>query len=224
MGSIFLSSQHLLALSCIACLGFAIVKLPKSHEARIKNALVIGLIAIFPLNLLATFLTWGTLPLANLIPAQLCDIVILTSLFSLLSKKQIARELTYFWVLAGTAHGLITPNLSADAGTLRFLSFFFHHGLVVLIALYLPIRLQWRPRPNAWWRAWLWLQVYALVAMLINLALGTNFGFLNAPPEHPSLINKLGTFPWYLLSMEITALIVLFLLSLPFRRENNINS
>jgi uncharacterized membrane protein YwaF len=57
--------------------------------------------------------------------------------------------------------------------------------------------------------------------MLVNRILGTNFGFAAKPPDNPSLIDHLGPWPWYLLSMSAIALVLYLLLALPFARSSN---
>ena len=58
--------------------------------------------------------------------------------------------------------------------------------------------------------------IYLIVAMTINKLLGTNFAFAAHPPANPSLIDQLGPWPWYLLSMQGIALVFFYLLTLPF--------
>jgi len=60
-------------------------------------------------------------------------------------------------------------------------------------------------------------------ALGVNTLLGTNFGFASRPPANPSLIDHLGPWPWYLLSMQAIAVTLFLLLALPLcRRGTNI--
>jgi uncharacterized membrane protein YwaF len=54
-------------------------------------------------------------------------------------------------------------------------------------------------------------------ALSINFLLDTNFGFATRPPDNPSLIDHLGPWPWYLLWMQLIAILVFLLLALPLR-------
>ncbi|MGL5020130.1 MAG: TIGR02206 family membrane protein, partial [Luteolibacter sp.] len=64
-----------------------------------------------------------------------------------------------------------------------------------------------------------WSVVYLTFAMTANRLLGSNFAFASRPPDNPSLIDQLGPWPWYLLSMQGIAVLFFSLLTLPFRRR-----
>ena len=61
------------------------------------------------------------------------------------------------------------------------------------------------------WRAWLVTNGYAAVVAAANWMLGTNFGYLAAKPTQPSVLDYLGPWPWYILGMEVLALVLFFL-------------
>ena len=54
------------------------------------------------------------------------------------------------------------------------------------------------------------------VAALINRLLGTNYGFLCAPPPTRSIADTLGPWPWYLLGFVVLGIVSYSLLYLPF--------
>jgi len=62
------------------------------------------------------------------------------------------------------------------------------------------------------------------VAFLINTLLKTNFAFASRPPDNPSLIDHLGSWPFYLFAMQGIALVLYLLLALPFREKGNPHS
>lgn len=157
--------------------------------------------------------------LDNFIPLQLCDLAAIIAGFALLKKNYVLCELTYYWGLAATLQGLITPAIQYDFPHPTAFSFFIHHFAVVAAALYLPICDGWKPEYKFWkspLRAWAWANVYLVIAMITNVILKTNFGFLMHKPETPSLIDHLGSWPYYLLAFEVIALAFFFILTLPF--------
>src|SRR5258708_8260026 len=54
----------------------------------------------------------GTYSASYALPFQLCDVAAFVSAAALWFRHPLLVELTYFWGLAGTAHGLIPPDLS----------------------------------------------------------------------------------------------------------------
>lgn len=49
-----------------------------------------------------------------------------------------------------------------------------------------------------------------------NALLGSNYMFIARKPDDPSLIDVLGPWPWYILSLEAVGLAICFILYLPF--------
>jgi hypothetical protein len=128
--------------------------------------------------------------------------------------------LVWFWGLAGTLNGLITPALDEGFPSPRFLFFFGLHGAVVVCAVYLVAGFRLRPAKGAVWRAFGWLQIYTLGAGLADWLTGANYGFLREKPPQASLMDLMGPWPWYLLGLQGLALGLFGLLYLPFWCRN----
>ncbi len=157
----------------------------------------------------------------NILPFHMCDIAAMTAGFALLTRRPMLCTITYFWGLAATAQALLTPAITIGFPALPFIMFFIQHFAVVIAALYLPIVLGWRPK-SPWWRSPLEIfglsVIYLFFILTINHWLGSNFAFVSHPPANPSLIDHLGPWPWYILSLLGIALVLYFLLALPFKR------
>jgi hypothetical integral membrane protein (TIGR02206 family) len=220
------SATHGIAvmLGFLVLAGFMIIA---RHSARGKT-IVTGLLAFFCLAAYGySQWAWSTCTeptsLDSILPFHLCDFAGFLAGYALLSRKPLARELTFYWGLAGTLQGLITPALAYDLPHPAFFTFFLHHFAIVGAALFLPLCDGWRPQQPFYkspLRAFLWINLYLIFAGTMNVLLGTNFGFLAHPPINPSLIDHLGPWPWYIVSFEIIGLALFFLLTLPFIRKN----
>jgi len=178
--------------------------------------------AVFPINHLALQTLDFQVPLNNILPLHLCDVAALTAGFGILTRHSLLCELTYCWGLAGTMQGLITPNLGWTFPHPMFWSFFLHHGVIVIIALYLPLAMKWRPQPGVVPRIIFWNQVYFFTAIAVNTTLKTNFGYLSEKPEVASPLDYLGDWPIYLIWLQVLSAIVMTCLLLPFSRTINI--
>lgn len=193
----------------------------KGGDSRKRSTAVLALVNLsaFPLSLAA----WSTIDapksLDNFLPLQLCDIATLTAGCALITKRPLLCALTYFWGLAATMQALLTPALTVGFPHMAFVMFFVQHFAIVAAAFYLPLVEGWRPRQPLWkapLEVYFWSVVYLVVAMTVNKLLGTNFAFAAHKPVNPSLIDQLGPWPWYLLSMQGIALVFFYLLTLPF--------
>jgi hypothetical protein len=72
--------------------------------------------------------TWSA---SYALPLQLCDVVAFVSAAALWTRRPLLVELTYFWGLAGTANGLISPDVPTHFPSYLFLQYFHrarHHS------------------------------------------------------------------------------------------------
>lgn len=74
----------------------------------------------------------------------------------------------------------------------------------------------YRPTWRSLRRVIVYGNLYALAVFGINLILGSNYLFIMRPADTPSLIDMLGPWPWYILSMEAIAVVLCLLLYLPY--------
>jgi hypothetical integral membrane protein (TIGR02206 family) len=129
----------------------------------------------------------------------------------------------YFWGLAGL-FPLLTPALVQPFPGFWWFSFFTGHAATVLGAVWLGA--SGRVAPTLRTVGWMWLltNLYAAVAAALNLATGANYGFLARKPPQPTLLDRLGPWPWYIGAMEAIALASFLLFALPFlmRRPSKI--
>lgn len=219
---------HTGALICLAAISvLMILRCRKdAHSSHAKSALSLltfCCFAAYPINQAAWASTGAStgasITLDAVIPLHLCDIAAFLCGFALITRRPLLCELSYFWGLAGTLQGLLTPNLPYDFPHPVFAAFFLQHGVVVITALLLPLGLGWRPRLGAWYRAFAWLLGYAAIAFVINMALGTNFGFLMRKPNEASLLEFMPPWPFYILFMICIGGLMFYLLGLPFRKS-----
>lgn len=214
-------AAHLGALGLTLALAILLVRHARRHPEttrRVPLVLAILLLVQFPIQLLVGF-SQGALSRENLLPCQLCDIAALLGAAALLTRKQRLAELVWFWGMAGTLNGLITPALGETFPSFRYFAFFAQHSGVVITAVYLVAGLRLTPQPGAILRAFGWIQLWLLAAGLANFLTGANYGFLRAKPDQASLLDLLGPWPYYIIALEGLALLLFALLYLPFRRR-----
>jgi len=151
------------------------------------------------------------------LPFQLCDLAVLVMAWALLGRHRGVAELAFFWGLAGSLQAVLTPDLAEGFPSYPWMRFFLGHSVIVLSAVYLAVRGRVQPTTGSVWRGWLISNIYVVIAGLLNWRLGTNFGYLASKPAHPSLLDYLGPWPFYILGMEVIGL-ALFFICLGFSR------
>ncbi len=150
------------------------------------------------------------------LPLQLCDVVAFVAAAALWFRRQILVEVTYFWGLAGTANGLISPDVPVHFPHYLFLQYFIAHGTIVAAALLLVVGLRITPVQGAV------LRVFALALALMvidagaNLVTGGNYMYLRHPPGVPTLLDLMGPWPWYIVASMLLAGAIFAALNLPF--------
>lgn len=213
-------TSHIVVVASLALAGFALVHWRRSAGSaagrKVDLWFATVLACVWPASM-AQYIAHGTLNLQNALPLHLCDLALLTGLVALVSRKMWAVELTYYFALAGTSHGLLTPTLDVDWPHPRFMTFFLHHGGVVLAAIYLVVGMKLLPRRNSILTALAGILLYALVVGGLNWLLGTNYGFLCAKPPTASVLDHLGPWPWYVVVLSGIAATIFVLLYQPVR-------
>ena len=157
-------------------------------------------------------LTWQ-----NELPFQLCDWAMIAIIVALLTGRERWLEVSYFWGIGGTAQAIVTPDLQYPFPDIRFLSFFIGHSGIVIGIIFLMVMRGYRPHFGSIWRTFAWSEVYFVVAIVVDLLTGVNYGYLLHKPQTASLLSFLSDhWPVYLLQMHLLALAFFCALYLPF--------
>lgn len=154
--------------------------------------------------------------LAGVLPLHLCDLSLLLAPVVLLTAHRDAYELLYFWGIGGAAQSLATPTLIDGFPARTCVFFFFGHALIIASALYTTVVLRLRPVPRSLPRVWLITTTYGLLVLPVNFWLETNYLYIAGKPLTPSVLDCLGPWPWYILSLQPIVVVVLVLCYLPF--------
>ncbi|QQL44954.1 TIGR02206 family membrane protein [Sulfuriroseicoccus oceanibius] len=193
---------------------------PNSHILRRTEILLaIALLAHWPLDVLAKLATGTFGSWQEVLPMYLCNWACVACGIALLTHRRIACELAWFWGIAATLQGLLTPALLLDFPHPAWFTFFLQHSGVVIAAVALVFGRQIKPTRGSWWLAILGTEAYFFAALGTNSLLGTNYGFLNETPSQPSLLDWMGTGWTYLLAIQAAGFIAMTLLWLPFQKR-----
>ena len=158
----------------------------------------------------------GEVTIETAAPGNLCDWAAITTVITLIYPNQWTYELCYFWALGGTLQALLTPDLSYGFPDPRFFSFFALHSGVIASVVYMTLGMGMRPVPMSIARALAWSALYVALAMAANSLFGTNFGYLRAKPAHPSLLDYMAPWPFYIAQLALLAILSCLVYYSPF--------
>jgi hypothetical integral membrane protein (TIGR02206 family) len=214
------TAEHLWALAVIAGATAALTLAARRRPGRWLPPLL-GAMALLLLVVEATW--WvdlsrgGGWTAAGGLPLQLCDTAALVVAAALWWRSPLLVELTWFWGLAGSVQGLLTPDLPQHFPGWWYFQYYAVHGLIVSSAIVLVVGVGLRPRRGALVRVLLITAVYTVLVAVVDLVTGGNYMYLRQPPPIHSLLDLMGPWPWYILGGAGLALVLFWVLDLPFR-------
>jgi hypothetical integral membrane protein (TIGR02206 family) len=177
----------------------------------------------FALWLIGIWIVWfwlifdhGWQSAQTLLPMHLCDWACIAVIVTMLLPNQRSYELAYFWALAGTLQGLLTPDLAVGLPDLRAIVFFGFHGVVIAGLLYLTFGARLRPYAFSIPRVIAATIIYGLSAGFVDWFFDVNFGYLRAKPAQASVLDFLAPWPWYIGELFVIGLISIFVFYAPW--------
>jgi hypothetical integral membrane protein (TIGR02206 family) len=216
-----LSAEHLGALAATGLAALLLIAAARTRKEREVTFICRAFAVLMVVDEASwwVFVAAGGVPgahLAQALPLQLCDVTTLLAAAALWFRRPLLVELTYFWGLAGSFQGLLTPDLPQHFPTYPYFQYYIAHGGIVAAALLLVVGLRLHPRPFA--VAWVGLLAiaYAGVLGLVDASSGANYMYLAGKPPAPTLLDLMGPWPWYLAGAAALGVLFLAILDAPF--------
>ncbi|MDP5276457.1 YwaF family protein [Chengkuizengella axinellae] len=218
---VLFSLEHLLSLFTVIAIILVIYwyrnSLKKTLLNNLSRGIIITILIISEISLHAWLWwvdEWG---FRNALPLHLSSISLLLAALLLWIKSYRLFEFTYFVGIGSALQAMITPDISLYTFPhFRYVQFFIAHGGIVIANFFMVFVEGFRPTLKSLWRAFFYLNLYTLFIFAFNLFIGSNYMYVSRKPFNPSLIDYLGPWPWYIIPLEIIALVTFFMLYLPF--------
>ena len=142
-------------------------------------------------------------------PLHLCNVMAVFMPFIMYFKWRIFWGVAFFWVIGGTTQALITPTLTDSFPHYEYFRYWIVHSFLPASAIFAIIVYGWRINWKDMIRSMIGLNIFALLVTPINLMLDGNYLYLREKPPGDTIYNFLGSWPYYILSLEVL-MIVLF--------------
>ena len=193
-----------------------------SKNSQNRLGIILGFIVM------SNYLVWvileiisGTFDFKLHLPFHLCRFANLAIPIVMIWKKERLFQVIYFWGMSGMLQGAITPDVTHGFPHFHYFRFFIGHNGMVLVLIYAIVVLGFRPSLKGLFDSFIALNLFLILAAVINLVLDSNYFWICAKPPTNSLLDYLGPWPWYILIAEFVALLHYFLAFLPFYILNN---
>jgi len=210
---------HLIALGVIVAInvGLALWK-PKKESTR--KAIRTGMAAAFVANeglMHYWHVRTGQWSHKTVLPLHLCGAMIYTNCYLLVKPNDELFQMSYYLSVPGAMQALVTPDAGIyELPHFRAVTTFVAHGLLVTAPIYMATVEGYRPRAQSIPKAVKLLNLLGAPMLLVNRVMGSNYMFINRKPDTPSLLDKLGPWPVYLIWLEALAVVFMGLAYLPF--------
>ncbi|RXJ04206.1 TIGR02206 family membrane protein [Anaerobacillus alkaliphilus] len=214
--NLFLSFEHLMALYIFG--GFVILLFLFRHHPFMRQVrwILFATLVISEIGIVTWSILTGLWDIQYNLPLHLCTISLVTSSFMLATNSYKVFEIIYFFGVGGAFQAIITPELFYTFPHFRFFHYFIAHFAIILAIFYMIWVCNYTVKFRSAFKAFLVLNCIAAVAITVNHLTGANYMFLARKPVTPSILDWLGPYPWYILSLELLAIILFLLLCVPF--------
>jgi hypothetical integral membrane protein (TIGR02206 family) len=223
----FLSSSHLFMVGLLVLLAILLYffreQIRGTKWAQVFRLLLILTLIISEVTLTIWYNYTGNWDPVDTLPLQLCSISLILSVLMLITRNHLLFEITFFLGVGGALQAMLTPELFYDFPHYRYFHFFLAHIAIILASFYMIFIEKYRPTLKSVFKAFLALNIIAVFVFVVNIITDGNYMFLARKPSNPSLIDILGPYPWYILSLEVVALAMFLILYLPFAFINKKN-
>lgn len=219
---------HLMMLGAVVAINLGLILARNKTNDQVRKYLRYSLAGVLAVNEIA-YHVWLILThqwdYQWHLPLHLCSVFVWLSIIMLIWKVYPIFEVAYFPGIAGA----IQPLLTAEVGAYGFPHFyafqiFISHGGIITAAILMATMEGFRPTLGSIKRMFLWGNLYMVFVTLVNFALDSNYMYTLHKPNIATILDYMGPWPWYILSLEILALIFSFVLYLPFWLQNRRNT
>jgi hypothetical integral membrane protein (TIGR02206 family) len=151
------------------------------------------------------------------LPLHICDVGMFIAPLALILRYRPLRAIAYFWGLGLSSLSFVYPDLRYGPATFQFWVFWTGHAAIMLPALYDITARGFRPHWRDWRLAIVFSTVYLLIMFPIDARFSLNYGYVGRTFKgERSPFDHLGAWPWRVPIMYLLAMVMMFLLYLPW--------
>ena len=218
-------SHILITLLCI----FTIIFLPRlfiGKNNQSKNALIIVIISLILINQGMDFYREGIMDDWRLgLPLHLCDFSSASIILYFLTKRREFFVFAYFAGIAGAGMAILTPDVLYSFPHIDYLRHMIGHSMILLGVTYAMIVENQRPQLKDVHRVLVFLSILLILMYLINYLIGppANYWYVFDKPPGFNVTEWMREAPYHMIDIYLLAIIVCYLIYLPYLIKDRIN-
>lgn len=215
------TAQHYIPLLLNFSIGFMLIFFAKAKLNPSQQKRLLFWIAFIPF--LGTFMKYPMvlagepLNIKEDLPFHLCNFLAITAPLVVWKENRFWIGVFYFWIMVGTLNANITPEVEFGFPHWSYFTYWMSHSVLVLIPLYyiivFRIHIDFKDLRNAF----VMMNVFVIFTLIVNYLIGSNYMYTMQKPPVASLLDILGPWPSYLLSGQLLALVLFYIVYLPFK-------
>lgn len=151
---------------------------------------------------------------------HLSSISVILCIILLIKYNQKIFDVMYFWGLVAVPQAIITPGIiTFGFPHLRFFHIFSIHITTIFVIVYFLVVEKKRISKNALVRVIITTNLYGAFVFVINIIFSTNYMFIGKKSSFSPVLNFLGEWPYFIIYMDILAIILFTVAYLPMRKS-----
>lgn len=155
----------------------------------------------------------------QILPLHLCNITLIFAVFGSIFRFTPFLYATFFWSI-GAIFALLTPEVRETFPHFFNISFFSTHFYIIFVAITEYKIFSLRPSWESWTGSFLGINIIAVGVYFINTVLGTNYLYINRKPSFSSPLDYFGDWPYYIIVVELTYIVLTLLLLFLFKKKD----
>jgi len=222
------SLQHILPILLGIIFGVSLIYFAKNRCNRKQQKTIFNALGVFISLTIIVFnihiYSLGNYDISKDLPLFLCSFMAFIIPIYTYYRKYWMYEVLFFWIIAGTTQGIITPDIAEGFPVFDYFRFWIVHLGLIIIMFYATFVFNIRPQFKSIFKSIIALQFYILIMYAVNLILSSNYSYLNAKPEAASVLDYFGEWPYYVVKAQLVIIPYCLLIYLPFYVEEIIEN
>lgn len=221
---VLFSSEHLAAITVLFLCVLILFLLKKVLVRPFNNTLLFE--RLFAVSLLVMEVAYHlvlvqekTWSLSESLPLHLCSITLLCSIILLWTGNKRFYDFVFYAGMGGALQAVLTPSILVNFPDFKFIQFFYVHIGIILTAFYILWVKGYKPTFKGLIKTMVILNIIFPFIFVLNILIQGNYMFLREKPINGSLLDFIGPYPWYILSMEVVAFTLFLITWLVFRKR-----